>query len=150
MKSGVSVVSDCRHEAEELAGCVPYRSSTWLGRITPLSVIMRRAVRFCFARARLIAMEWSREYGILRGWPRECCVLVSSHPKNSSKIFIKSTRTLALYAASEQGAGLGGHIASKDQLVLVASTDWAGLAAQFPPNCSDLADLFLHRGSSST
>jgi hypothetical protein len=68
MKSGISVISDCRHEAEEIVGCVPYRSSTWLGRITPLSVIMRRAVRFCFARARLIAMEWSREYRMLRLW----------------------------------------------------------------------------------
>jgi hypothetical protein len=62
-------------------------------------------------------------------WSRAVCVLVPLHPKYLSKIVIESSRTLALSAASEQGAGLGCHIAPKDQLVLVASTDWAGLPA---------------------
>jgi|SRR5215470_18303678 len=60
---------------------------------------------------------------------RAFLVLVSSHPKNSSKIVVESSRTLALSTASKQGARLRCHICSKDQLVLVASTDWTGLTA---------------------
>jgi hypothetical protein len=90
---------------------------------------MRRAFRFCFARALLLLMEWSRVYSMVKIWPRAFCVPVPSHPKNSSKIVIESSRTLALSAAREQGTGFGCHIAPKDQLVLVASTDWAGLPA---------------------
>jgi hypothetical protein len=129
VKSGASGIVACRYDAEEIARGVPYRSSTWLGRITPLSAIIRRAVRFCLARARLVEMVRSREFGMLRDWPRECCAWVSSHPKNLSQIFIQSTRALALYTTSEQSTGLRLHIASKDQLILVASADWAGLPA---------------------
>jgi hypothetical protein len=94
-------------------------------------------------------MKWSEACSMLMDLPRAFGVSVPSHPKDSSKILIESARTLALSAASKQGAGLGCHIAPKDQLVLVASTDWTGLAAQFPPNRSDLANLFLHRCPSS-
>jgi len=86
---------------------------------------MWRAFRFCLARARLVLMEWRRGYSMLFAF----LVPVSSHPKNSPKIFIKSSRTLALSTASKQGARLRCHICSKDQLVLVASTDWTGLTA---------------------
>jgi hypothetical protein len=74
-------------------------------------------------------MEWTRVYSMRTNWPRALGVLVPSHPKYLSKIVIESSRTLALSAASEQGAGLGCNIAPKNQLVLVASTDWAGLSA---------------------
>jgi hypothetical protein len=61
----VSVGAECRPKAWKLVVRVPYRSSIWLGRITPLNVIRCSALRFCFARDRLVMMSWNEVYSML-------------------------------------------------------------------------------------
>ena len=66
MQGAVSVtVVECRPKAGTLVVRVPYRSSIWPARITPLNVIRCSALRFCFARDGLVMMLLNDAYSML-------------------------------------------------------------------------------------
>lgn len=51
-----------------------------------------------------------------------------SHPEYLAKVFIESTRSLALRTAGEEPFSLRLHIPAKHELILMASAEGAGFA----------------------
>lgn len=88
----------------------------------------RGSFLFLARSAQLYVMDRGRE-GVHRVFllcrdDEEVCL----HPEDSTEIFFKSARTLALTAAGEEFAGLRLHVSAQNQLIFMASAEGAGFA----------------------
>jgi hypothetical protein len=73
---------------------------------------------------------------------------VRLHPQDCSEILVDALRVMALAASGEQAGLFLGDGCAKHELVSVSSAERAGFPANFPSDCSDLAELLVHGQSS--
>jgi hypothetical protein len=73
---------------------------------------------------------------------------VRLHPQDCSEILVDAPRVMALAASGEQAGFFFQTGWAKDKLVGVPTAERAGFPANFPSDCSDLAELLVHGQSS--